>query len=62
MQIKTYVCRVKFFGFLGEPHDQIIKTESFIPEFGLGLAIMGIIIGLTIWKIGLTKNLEVVSV
>lgn len=38
------------------------RTEFFTTEFGLGLAIMGIIIGVIFWKIGSPKNKETVEV
>ncbi len=38
------------------------RTEYFTTEFGLGLAIMGIIIGFIFWKIGSPKNKEAVEV
>lgn len=34
------------------------KTQYFTTEFGLGLAIMGLIVGLVFWKIGLPKERE----
>lgn len=35
------------------------RTEFFTTEFGLGLAITGILIGILFWKIGLPKGMEV---
>lgn len=38
------------------------RTEFFTTEFGLGLAIMGVIIGLIFWKIGIPKDQEALKV
>lgn len=34
------------------------NTLFFTTEFGLGLAIMGVIVGLVFWRIGLTSEIE----
>jgi membrane protease YdiL (CAAX protease family) len=38
------------------------NTEYFTTEFGLGLALMGIIIALVFWRIGVPANKEVVQI
>jgi membrane protease YdiL (CAAX protease family) len=38
------------------------KTQYFTTEFGLGLAITGLIVGLVFWKIGLPKEREQESI